>query len=121
MRDNRDELILIDGEYYSHNEIRGLIESNHELAVKCERQTRFINALKLNNGALTVERNNLIEENRELKYKLNHVTLWDLSPEAQEEAGHALARSLLGKPMTDDEVAIEAAENGYKPYVGDDF
>jgi hypothetical protein len=96
MRDNRDELILINGEYYSHKELVAILESNNELARKNERQTRFIKALKLNNSALTVERNNLIEENRQLKHKLNNVTLWDLSPEAQEEAGHALARSLLG-------------------------
>ena len=31
-----------------------------------------------------------------LTKKLQNVTLWDLSPEAQEEAGHALAKSLLG-------------------------
>lgn len=45
----------------------------------------------------------LKEENRRFKAKnlaltkkLQNVTLWDLSPEAQEEAGHALAKSLLG-------------------------
>ena len=43
------------------------------------------------------------------------------STESLEADGHAFARSLLGKPMTDEELAIEAAENCYKPYVGDDF
>lgn len=45
----------------------------------------------------------LKEENRHIKAKnlaltkkLQNITLWDLSPEAQEEAGHLLARSLLG-------------------------
>jgi len=92
----KDELILINGEYYSQKELVAIIESNKELGKLNVRYANFIRALKLNNSALIVERNNLIEENRELKHKLNNVTLWDLSPEAQEEAGHALARSLLG-------------------------
>lgn len=29
--------------------------------------------------------------------------------------------NLLGVPMTPEEVAIDAAENGYIPYTGDDF
>ena len=35
-------------------------------------------------------------KNLALTKKLQNVTLWDLSPEAQEEAGHLLAKSLLG-------------------------
>lgn len=92
----KDELILIKGEYYSQNELVAILESNKELAKLNVRYANFIRALKLDNSALTTERNKLIEENKELKEKLNNVTLWDLSPEAQEEAGHALARSLLG-------------------------
>lgn len=38
-----------------------------------------------------------------------------------EEAGAMFARELLGKPMSTEEVAIEAAENCYVPYTGDDF
>ena len=38
-----------------------------------------------------------------------------------EEAGKAFARELLGKPMTQEDLAIEAAENNYSPYSGDDF
>ena len=38
-----------------------------------------------------------------------------------EEAGRAFARELLGKPMTHEDLAIEAAENAYEPYTGDDF
>jgi len=38
----------------------------------------------------------LKKENASLNKRLQNVTLWDLSPEAQEEAGHALAKSLLG-------------------------
>ena len=95
MKDEND-LILINGEYYSQKELVAIIESNEELAKLNVRYANFIRALKSDNSALTTERNELIKENRELKYKLNNVTLWDLSPEAQEEAGHALARSLLG-------------------------
>ena len=93
----KDELILIKGEYYSQNELVAILESNKELAKLNVRYANFIRALKLDNSALTTERNKLIEENKELKEKLNNVTLWDLSPEAQEEAGNALARSLLGE------------------------
>ena len=39
----------------------------------------------------------------------------------QELADNQFARNLLGVPMTPEEVAIEAAENCYVPYNGDDF
>ena len=35
-------------------------------------------------------------KNAALTEKLQNVTIWDLSPKAQEEAGHLLAKSLLG-------------------------
>ena len=60
-----------------------------ELEARNEFLERMVQGLKLNNQELTKERNALQD-------KLNNVSLWDLSPEAQEEAGHALARSLLG-------------------------
>ena len=43
------------------------------------------------------------------------------SDNEHEEAGRALARSLLGKPMTPEEVAIEEAEDCYVPYTAEDF
>ena len=43
------------------------------------------------------------------------------SSESLEADGHAFARNLLGKPMTDEDIAIEKAENGYKPYTAEDF
>ena len=79
-----------------HNSIEDLILENEALEVRNEFLEKCVKALKLNNAKVTTERNELLEENRCLKNKLNNVTLWDLSPEAQEEAGHALARSLLG-------------------------
>lgn len=129
MRDDRDKLILIDGEYYSHNELVAILESNKELARINVRQANFIRALKLNNSALTVERNKLCDkcmaQSRELK-DIKSMSMFEFgntycSTESLEADGHAFARSLLGKPMTDEELAIEAAENCYKPYVGDDF
>ena len=125
----KDELILIKGEYYSHNELVAIIESNKELARKTDRQTRFIEALKLHNSELTIERNKLCDkcmaQSRELK-DIKSMSMFEFgntycSTESLEADGHAFARSLLGKPMTDEELAIEAAENCYKPYVGDDF
>ena len=125
----KDELILIKGEYYSHNELVAIVESNKELARKTDRQTRFIEALKLHNSELTHERNKLCDkcmaQSRELK-DIKSMSMFEFgntycSTESLEADGHAFARSLLGKPMTDEELAIEAAENCYKPYVGDDF
>ena len=62
----------------------------------------------------------LREENQQLKVdndflqrKVDYLT--------SAEAGRDFARSLLGKPMTDEDLAIEAAENAYVPYNGDDF
>ena len=93
MKEN--DSILINGEYYSHHELVGIIESNRELAIKNERQTRFIKALKINNSALTIERNKLVEE-------LNHIKAMGMFEFANTycneqdhiDAGHAFARSL---------------------------
>ena len=38
-----------------------------------------------------------------------------------EDAGKAFARELLGKPMTREDLAIEAAEDRYVPYTAEDF
>ena len=118
----KDELILIDGEYYSHKEIKGLIESNYELAIRCDRQTRFIRALKLQNEELTEERNALLDELTTIK-NMSMFEFGNLycSSESLEADGHAFARSLLGKPMTDEDLAIEAAEDNYVPYTAEDF
>lgn len=84
---------------------------------KIELLNSHINALRAENEILRDENETyfetneaLIEQIQELKKELRHykaknialtqklqnVTLWDLSPEAQEEAGHLLAKSLLG-------------------------
>ena len=54
----------------------------------------FDKAIKYEECKLILEE--LKKENASLNKRLQNVTLWDLSPEAQEEAGHALAKSLLG-------------------------
>lgn len=78
MKDNRElKYIKVELQGFQDlcNHIKELEEENKHLQ---EEVTRF----KAKNLALTK--------------RLQNVTLWDLSPEAQEEAGHALARSLLG-------------------------
>jgi len=59
-------------------------------------------------------------------FDIKHMGVWEFAnkyctPEQQAEAGKAFARELLGKPMTPEEIAIDEAENGYKPYNGDDL
>ena len=88
---NDFELYEIDGETYSLNEIRGFIESSK----KVERQTRFINALKLNLSKTTQERNQLCDKLHEIQ----NLSMFEFgnrycSQESLEADGHALARSL---------------------------
>ena len=104
MKDNRDELILINGEYYSHQELVAIIESNRELAQRCERQTRFIKALKLNLSKTTLERNEFYDKANRLTKELQDIKSMSMfefgntycSSESLEADGHALARALLG-------------------------
>ena len=117
-----DKLYEINGVLYSLHELEGFIQSCEELARKNERQTRFIRALKLNNAQLTLERNKLNDELMEIKSMGMFEFADKYNTDIQcADAGRAFARALLGKPMTPEEVAIEDAENGYKPYNGDDF
>ena len=93
-----------------------------DLEDKVNRKNRMLNGVKLNNSKLTIERNKLQNELDLIKsmsmFEFGNIYC---SSESLEADGHAFARSLLGKPITDEDLAIEAAENGYKPYVGDDF
>lgn len=122
IRIDKSDLIEIDGEYYSLEELRAFITTSNELARKTERQTRFIKALKLDNSKLTVERNQLQTELDRIK-SMSMLEFGNTyaSDESLEADGKAFARSLLGKPMTHEEVVIEQAENCYVPYSGDDF
>lgn len=132
MKDEND-LILINGEYYSQNELVAIIESNEELGKLNVRYANFIRALKSDNSALTTERNELHEklhaktqeladQKREYEefyekeymaridecnrlwgelFDIKHMSMWEFankycSSQELEEAGHQLARSLLG-------------------------
>lgn len=130
VRKLRDNLLYeIDGEVYSVVELKGFIESSKKLSYTKERQTRFIKALKLNNSALTLERNQLQEKVDKLSKELQDIKELSMfefankycSESDHEAAGHLLARSLLGHRMTDEEVKIEEAEDNYVPYTAEDF
>ena len=69
--------------------LRTEMDKNKELKAQLSNEVRRKMGLKYTNRRLR-------KEIDELENRLDNVTLWDLSPEAQEEAGHALARSLLG-------------------------
>jgi hypothetical protein len=135
---NDNELYEINGETYSLHELKGFIESAQELGRKTERQTRFIKALKLNNAKLTQERNELIDENFKRIEESNRLfgELQDIkslsmfefadkycNDDELEKAGRQLAHELITarNNMTDEDLAIEAAENCHVPYSGDDF
>ena len=78
---------------------------------------------------LVKENKKLIFENNKLKEELMDIKSLGMFEFADKycndkqlaDAGHAFARSLLGQPMTNEDLAIEAAENCYVPYNGDDF
>ena len=129
MIDNKDKLFLINGEYYSQKELVAFIESNRELAERCDRQTRFIKALKLNLSKTTLERNQFCEKANQLNKELQDIKQMSMfefgntycSSESLEADGHAFARSLGVGTMTPEELAIEKAENAYVPYTAEDF
>ena len=118
-------LYEIDGEIYSLEEIRGFIESQKTV----ERKTRFTKAIQLANQQLTKERNDLIDRNIALSKELQDIKQMSMfefgntycSDESLANDGKIFARSLLGHRMTDEDIAIQAAENGYKPYTAEDF
>jgi uncharacterized protein (DUF2344 family) len=138
---NDFELYEIDGETYSLNEIRGFIESSK----KVERQTRFINALKLNLSKTTQERNQLCDKANRLNKELQDIkqmSMWEFADkycsDSQMEADARLfAKELLHSRVTgeykDNETAAVIAEEefiaqGEKHYndtwniaCGDDF
>ena len=76
-------------------------------------KTRQNNALKLRCSNYSLRIGKLETEITDMKFTQKMLN--------SEEAGRAFARELLGKPMTEEELAIEAAENAHVPYNGDDF
>jgi len=88
-----------------------------ELSVEYEDEinfkTRQNNALKLRCSSYSLRIGKLETEITDMKFTQKMLN--------SEEAGRAFARELLGKPMTEEDLAIEAAENAHVPYNGDDF
>ena len=93
------------------NRIAELEAENEQLILENQRLNRMKNGLMLNNSILTQERNDLIDENLKRIEESNRLfgELQDIkalsmfefaniycSDEEHEEAGHQLARSLLG-------------------------
>ena len=94
-------------------ELYYLREENQSLRLDNDFLQRQNAACKLRCGKLAIQVRELESEIADMKF--THKML------NSEEAGRAFARELLGKPMTREDLAIEAAENAYMPYNGDDF
>ena len=108
MIDNRD--LKIDEVL---TELHYLREENQSLKIDNDFLQRQNAACKLRCSKYALQVRELESEIADLKFTHNYLT--------SEEAGKAFARELLGKPMTREELAIEAAENRYDFYTGDDF
>ena len=94
-------------------ELHYLREENQSLKIDNDFLQKQNAACKMRCGKYAIENQQLRDEIADLRFTHNYLT--------SEEAGKAFARELLGKPMTPEELAIEAAENAYVPYNGDDF
>ena len=95
------------------NELWYLREENQSLKIDNDFLQRQNTACKLRCSKYALQVRELESEIADMKFTRNYLT--------SEEAGKAFARELLGKPMTREELAIEATENSYEPYTGDDF
>lgn len=94
-------------------ELYALREQNESLKVDNDFLQRQNNACKIRCSKYSLEIQELRSEIADLRFTHKMLTA--------EEAGAAFARELLGQPMTEEDLAIEAAENCYVPYNGDDF
>ena len=94
-------------------ELYHLREENQQLKVDNDFLERQNRACKMRCSKYAIENQQLRDEIADLRFTHKYLTA--------EEAGRAFARELLGKPMTQEDLAIEAAENTYIPYNGDDF
>jgi hypothetical protein len=95
------------------NRLAELEQENQSLKIDNDFLQKQNAACKLRCGKFAIKVRELESEIADMKF--THKML------NSEEAGRAFARELLGKPMTREELAIEAAENAYEPYTGDDF
>jgi len=94
-------------------ENRRLLSEHRDLTNKVNWQKRQISALKFRCHDQSKHIMELESEIQDMRFTRKMLTA--------EEAGAAFARELLGKPMALEDIAIEAAENCYRPYNGDDF
>jgi len=94
-------------------ELYALREENQQLKVDNDFLQRQNRACKLRCSDYCLQIKKLEDEIADLRFTKGFLS--------SEEAGKMFARELLGKPMTHEEVAIEAAENNHDFYKGDDF
>lgn len=94
-------------------ELYTLREENQSLKIDNDFLQKQNNACRMRCSKYALQVRELEDEIADLRFTHNFLN--------SEEAGKMFARELLGKPMTPEEVAIEAAENNHKAYVGDDF
>lgn len=86
--------------------IKNILIENEGLKAENEKLRDELTYFKARNFSLVKHCQKLASRNQKLECKV---------------ADLEFSRNFLGVTMTDEEVAIEAAENGYKPYNGDDF
>ena len=94
-------------------ELHTLREENQQLKVDNDFLQKQNAACKLRCGKYAIENQQLRNEIADLRFTHKYLT--------SEEAGRAFPRELLGKPMTREDLAIEAAEDCYVPYTAEDF
>ena len=94
-------------------ELEALREENQSLKIDNDFLQKQNRALKLRCGKYSLEIKELQDEIADMKFTRKYLTA--------EDAGKAFARELLGKPMTREDLAIEAAEDRYVPYTAEDF
>ena len=94
-------------------ELEALREENQSLKIDNDFLQKQNRTLKLRCGKYSLEIKELQDEIADMKFTRKYLTA--------EDAGKAFARELLGKPMTREDPAIEAAEDRYVPYTAEDF
>ena len=94
-------------------ELEALREENQSLKIDNDFLQKQNRTLKLRCGKYSLEIKELQDEIADMKFTRKYLTA--------EDAGKAFARELLGKPMTREDLAIEAAEDRYVPYTAEDF
>ena len=115
MNENIENIIKVDTNSFIEmcRKIETLEKQNQDLK---EENTHF----KARNFSLAKRCKELASENHDLQMEIQDMKFTHKMFNS-EEAGRAFARELLGKPMTQEEITIEAAENAYVSYSGDDF